>query len=512
MTPQEMINRVRCFPLEKGELLELAWRDEVKMPEPNILKIRIANPGGYVWAKLALHPTEKSNILVSIGLPDDSFWNGKLLGNGNGGSAGETGEASIVSGVSRGLVSVHTNMGTSVEPYDCIGNEEVMIDFGHRATHQMTVVAKELIQWVYGRPAKRSYFFGGSTGGQQAMMEAQRYPEDYDGIVCLSPAFDRVRLHTWFVWNWQRIHEQKNGTFTMEQAQAWRSCIQRVYRTQCGGYGDEAYLRYPTRIPGNPMDHPDLQEDIARLLTPGQAKALRALYDGPVDPVTGERFMTPFLPGTETEMLSLPDLSDKENFAHGFGFPFYWKWGKDFDFEKFDFHTDRLRAMEELSPILDATNPDLTAFRDRGGKLLVIGGSSDAIIPYTGFLTYYKKAMACMGGLDKTKEFFRFFLMPGYGHTVGGKGVMDVGAFAADIVPSDPEHDVVLALVRWVEEGVAPERLLGTNFSLTPEGLRFNYDLPAYVYPNVAECVGGDPKKSDNYRPRVCEEAYYKED
>ena len=509
MTPQEMFERVRAFPIENGEITGMKWFDGVKIPEPNAAKLNIYNPGGYVEVNMALHPTEQSNILVAIALPDESFWNGNLLGTGNGGAAGEISSGSIISGVSRGYVTVTTNMGTSPEPYDCIGNWEVMRDFGYRSTHLMTVVAKELIQRVYGKAPEHSYFIGGSTGGQQGLSEAQRYPEDYDGIACLSPAYNRIRLHAWFVWNWQRIHEQEDGGFTREQAQAWRDCIERVYREKCGAADpEEPFLRYPGRITENPMDVPDLQEDIKRLLTPGQAKALRALYDGPVDPVTGERFITHFLPGTETEMLSLPELSDKEAFAHGYFFPFYWAWGRDFDFESFDFHKDLEQAIQELGPIFDANNTDLNAFKARGGKLLVLGGSSDAIIPYTGFLDYYRKVVEKQGGIDETKRFFRFFLMPGFGHTIGGNGVKEMGMLGIDVIPRDAEHDIVCAVAKWVEKGDAPERLLGTHYTVTPEGLRFEYDLPSYAYPNVTEFVGGNAKNHDNYRQRYDEAAF----
>lgn len=508
MTQQEMLEKVRSFPLENAELRDLQWKAAVVPPEPNVLKIKLHNPGGYCRAEFALHPTPQSNILVAVGLPDESYWNGKLLGTGNGGAAGLIAEGGILGGVSRGYVTVNTNLGTDAEPYNCIGNEEILKDFGYRATHLMTTLAKALTEWVYGQKPKYCYFLGGSTGGQQALMEAQRYPEDYDGITCLSPAFDRIRLHAFFVWNWQCIHRQKDGAFTREQAQAWRNCIERVYKQPCGSNPEDAFLAYPGRITENPMDNTALQEDIATMLTPGQTAALRQIYDGPVDPVTGERFIAHFLPGTESEMLSLPELSDRETFAHGYFFPFYWKWGKDFDFMKFDFHTDLQRAIEELSPILDADNPDLSAFRQRGGKLLVVGGSSDAIIPYTGFLDYYHKVITLEGDVEKTKEFFRFFLMPGFSHTAGGNGVQDVGGLGVDATPSDAAHDVVCTLAKWVEEGVAPEQLLGTRFRMTEEGLSYDSHRIAFVYPNVTDYLGGDPQDPANYQPRYDEVAF----
>lgn len=508
MTEQEMINRVHDFPLENGEITGVRWMDTTKNAEIDFMKKRLYEVGGYCRVELMLHPTVFSNIKVVALLPGENSWNRCFLGTGNGGFAGNIAEGSILNGVSRGYVSVNTDMGSSLEPYDLVGNEAIIEDFGHRATHLMTVVGKELTKWVYGENPKYSYFFGGSTGGQQAMMEAQRYPEDYDGIVCLSPAFDRIRLHASFIWNWQKIHEQENAGFTLEQAAKWRACVERVYKEFCGSNPEDQFLAYPGRITENPMDNPLLQEDIKRLLTPGQAKALRGIYDGPKDPVTGERIIAHFLPGTENEMLSLENLSHKHEFAHDSFFPFYWAWGTDIDFMKFDFHDNLQRAIEEIGPVMDANNPDLSAFKAHGGKLIVVGGSSDAIIPYTGFLDYYHKVINMQGGLENTKTFCRFFLMPGFSHTIGGNGVMDVGGMGADCIPRDAQHDVITAISSWVEDGVAPERLLGSHFSMGLDGVKFVYDRPAYAYPYVTEFLGGDPENCDNYRPVYNESAY----
>lgn len=502
------IERIKAFPITNGEITDVQWVNGVEPLVFGALTFDFENPGGYYKVELRLHPTEQSDIRVVVCLPEQKVWNGKFLGTGNGGAAGNIWIGQYINGVSRGYATATTNLGTSPEPYDCIGKMEVLKDFGHRATHLMTVVGKQLTEWFYGKAPAYSYFLGGSTGGQQAMSEAQRYPEDYDGIVCMSPAYNRVKLHAWFVWNWQNIHKVKDGAFTPEQAQAWNECIVKVYKEQCGSNPDDAFLCYPGRIRENPMDHPALQEDIERLLTSGQAQALRALYDGPVDRATGEPFITPFLPGSESEGLSLVDISNKESFYHTLLFPFYWAWGKDFDLMEFDFHHDLARAIEELSPILDATNPDLSAFNERGGKLLVIGGSCDAIIPYTDFLNYYRQVEQKQGGLEKTMEFFRFFLLPGFGHTSGGKGVKDIGTLGIKATPRDAEHDMICAMERWVEQGVAPDRLLGTYWKMNEKGLAFDYDRPAYVYPYIAEFTGGDPKNAENYKAVLNENSY----
>lgn len=495
------IDRIKKFPIEDGKITAVEWIKDVKVPEPNLLGICVVNPGGYYRVTMKLTPAPQSDITVVVCLPEPEIWNGKFLGTGNGGYAGKISEMNLMNGVSRGYATANTNLGTSPEPDDCIGREEVWKDFGYRATHLMTAAGKKLTAYFYGRKPQYAYFIGGSTGGQQGFSEAQRYPEDYDGIISLSPAFDRVRLHSFFVWNWQQIHKEKDARFTAKQAQEWKSAIVETYGKQCGSNENDLFLCYPDRIRENPMDNPFLLQTAADLLTEGQIKALHGIYEGPKDPLTGERIIAPFLPGTEAESLSLADLSDKEVFDHELLFPFRWLFGKEFDLMEFDFQKDLQVAIDRLSPILDADNPDLSAFKACGGKLLVIGGSSDAIIPYTGFLDYYEKVIERQGSLAETKKFFRFLLMPGFGHTVGGSGVQEVGLIGCSEVPRDPEHDVLCAMEQWVEHQTAPECLLGTHFKRTDTGLKFDHARPGYVYPYVTEFMGGDPKNPQNYRP-----------
>ena len=503
----DKIGKLKTFAPKDGEVTEVRWIEAVKAPEPNPLGIRVENPGSYYRVTMKLHPTEQSDITVAVLLPEPELWNGKFLGTGNGGYAGAIAEGALLGGISRRYAVANTDMGMAADPNDSIGRSQVWEDFGHRATHLMTEAGKKLAAFFYGREPEYSYYIGGSTGGQQGFSEAQRYPEDYDGIICLSPAFDRVRLHAFFIWNWQQIHGKENAAFTPQQAGAWKDSVVQAYRKECGSNAEDAFLVYPGRISDNPMDHPALQE-AAEKLTKGQQEALRALYDGPKDPVTGERFIAHFLPGTEAEGLSLADISNRDSFAKEFFYPFRWILGKDFDFMKFDFHKDLQEALKQLGPVLDADSPDLAAFKARGGKLLVVGGSMDAIIPYTGFMEYYRKVIDAQGSLEETMQFFRFLLMPGFAHTIGGAGVQEVGSLGITEVPRDPEHDVICTMERWCEQGTAPERLLGTHFQASLKGLKFGYARPAYVYPYVTEYTGGDPNEPDNYRPVKNAEAY----
>lgn len=482
-TTNTNIDKLKSFPVDGGEIVSVAWCENLEAAMPNTLGLRFVETGSFYKVVFKLYPTEQSNITVMMYLPEPMDWNGKFLGTGNGGSAGKVAEFTLINGIGRGYATANTDMGTTPDPDDCMAFPERWIDFGYRATHLMTVVCKQLVTYFYGRQPEHAYFLGGSTGGQQGLSEAQRYPEDYDGIICFSPAYDRVRLHIFFVWNWLQIHSRKDATFTPEQASKWKDSIVKVYGEAAGSKENDRFLAYPDRICENPMDNPALRQAISEQLTEGQKEALRSIYDGPKDPVTGERIIPAFLPGTEAEDLSLVTYSDKNVFAHDTFYLFRWIWGQAFDFLKFDFHKDLQDATERLSPILDATNPDLSAFKASGGKLLVIGGSTDAIIPYTGFLNYYREAMEKQGGLDATREFFRFVLMPGLSHVMGGPGVQDLGNLGLLEVPRDPEHDVICAMERWVEQGKVPERLLGTCFKDGNMLKDYDHDRPAHPYP-----------------------------
>lgn len=501
MRKEEWIQKLKSFPVDHGEVQSVQWVEKLV---PEIPNVKFLTAEDFYYMVIKLYPTPDSDITVSMGLPVPEKWNGKFLGVGNGGSAGNTNIFSLLNGIGRGYATAHTDMGTTPEPDDCIGRPERWIDFGYRGTHLMTIVGKQIAEYFYGKTLEHSYFIGGSTGGQQAMSEVQRYPEDYDGVICFAPAHDRVRLHSFFIWNWQAIHGGESGAFTAEQAKAFKEEIVHRYGKEGWNAPGDAFLAMPKNIA---VDMDRIWEE-TELLSVAQRDAMKKLYAGPVDPITGEAIIPGFVPGTEAEMLSLADISNRDQFAHDFFYLFRWIWGKDFDFMKFDFHKDLGDAVRKLSPILDAVNPDISAFRDRGGKLIMISGLSDAIVPYGGAENYYEQVLSLQGNRDssreeklsRTKEFFRYFQVPGFGHTFGGPGVQDLGNMGLREVPLDPEHDAICALESWAEEANEPERLLATAFEGNSLLGKFDHDRPVYAYPGLPKYVSGDPKCADSYR------------
>lgn len=168
----------------------------LKIDHGTITTVERDASGTKTIVKLVLKPAKGSNINVEVWLPDAEKWNARFLGLGNGGAAGKINPAGLASMSSAGYAVATTDMGTAPNDNSGVDNPEVWKDFGYRATHLMTVVGNQIVRAHYGRAPELSYFSGGSTGGQQALQEAQRYPEDYDGITAAVPAHCRTLPHT----------------------------------------------------------------------------------------------------------------------------------------------------------------------------------------------------------------------------------------------------------------------------------------------------------------------------
>ena len=194
---------VRKCAVPNGKVLSAVYTDASEFTDANRNTITGIPPRTIV--KLLLQPAKGSNINVEVWLPDADRWNGRFVGLGNGGAAGSINPAGFIGWIKRGYAVAATDMGTAPNDNSGVGNPEVWKDFGYRATHLMTTAARQLIQSCYGKPPAFSYFVGASTGGQQALQEAQRYPDDYDGIVANVPAHCRTPLHAYFLWNWQLV-------------------------------------------------------------------------------------------------------------------------------------------------------------------------------------------------------------------------------------------------------------------------------------------------------------------
>lgn len=400
--------------------------------------------------KLVLNPAPGSNIKVELWLPDREKWNGRFLGLGNGGSAGSINPGSFTGPLSSGYAVATTDMGTAPNADSGIGNKEVWKDFGFRATHLMTVVSKQVLKAYYGRDPDYSYFSGGSTGGQQALQEAQRYPEDYDGIVANIPAHCRTPLHAYFLWNDQLFNkcpftesQQNNiivaGNEYMAIHEAPVSAGKMVSDPRCDSKDIEAVIALA------------MQKDPT--LTAVHAEALRKLFDGPRHSITGERIFCGIPFGSSFKI------------ARGHFYLFKWVFGADKNPDEVNFGKDFDTYTAALGPYLNAENADLSAFEKRGGKLLMMSGSADSCVPYTATLDYYERVAEHFGSIEKVQSFFKFYIIPGMSHGPG-PGINTLpGALGL--------------VVDWREKGAAPGVMLGKRVVAG----KTEMEMPIYPYP-----------------------------
>ncbi len=451
-------------PVPAGVEERLAVLRGLKIEAGTITQVERDPSGTWTIVKMLLQPAKGSNINVEVWLPDADKWNGRFLGLGNGGAAGRINPGGLAGASAGGYAVATTDMGTAPNSDSGVGNKEVWKDFGFRSTHLMTVASKRVVRAYYGKEPEFSYFNGGSTGGQQALQEAQRYPEDYDGIAAAVPAHCRTPLHAYFLWNDQIL---KKCPFTKSQD---ASVI-------AAGNEFMAARELPVAA-GKFVSDPrcsaqDIEAVIAlarakdATLTDEHAEALRKLLEGPRHAVTGERIFNGIPLGSSIEG------------AHGHLYLFKWVFGADKKMEDINFGADIDTYTAALAPYLNAENPDLSAFEKRGGKLVMTLGTADSVVPYHASLDYYERVIEHFGGLEKAQSFFRFYLVPGLSHG-GGPGI------------NQPPN--ILETVRaWREKGTVPGALTGRH----AEDGRSVWEMPLYPYPSK---TGWDAATS-SYKP-----------
>jgi feruloyl esterase len=468
-------------------------------PPPSPLGATPMELPAYCRVQGVARPSGDSEIKFEVWLPVADRWNGKFQQMGNGGYAGTIILATIAAGVARGYATAATDDGhVGPSPSFAIGHPEKVVDFGHRAVHQTAVQAKAIVQAFYGKPATRSYFFGCSDGGREALMEAQRYPADFDGIVVGAPANNWTRLLTSAVWNWRALNETPESMIPVTKLPA----IQAAAVKQCDSLDGvtDGLIEDPRKCQFRPATLACTGADRPECLTGAQIAAVEKIYQGPRSTGSKRQIFPGMVPGTEADPgnwnpwivgqspVGLP-------LQAWFGTTFYSnmvfedaKW----DYKAFDMDRDLAKALAKVSGALDSNDPDLGPFRDRGGKLVQFHGWGDAAITGASSIEYYERVKRTLGA-DRSKpveDFYRLFMVPGMGHCGGGIGPNVFGNGLAVEGADDPDHDVRAALERWVEKGVAPDHLIasGVRPAKSPAGPSGEGKLtrPLCPYPKTA--------------------------
>ena len=448
------------------------------------------------------HPSSDSDITIEVWMPLDN-WNGKLQGLANGGFAGAINYLELGASLQHGYVATGTDTGHTGSPIDAawaLGHPEKIIDFGYRGIHEMTRVAKLVIPQFYGSAPKRSYFAGCSDGGREALMEAQRYPDDYDGILAGAPANYWTGLLSLAVVDTQAVTVTPASFIPPAKI----SIIGKAVVAACDkldGVAD-GVLNDPRQCRFDPATiQCKGSEDTIDCLTAPQVTALKTIYAG-IQDASGKAVFPGYLPGAEEGQggwaLWITGPAPAKSLMAYFGLGYYSNMvydQKNWDYKTFDVNTGMKAATIKTADALNATNADLSGFRSHGGKLILYHGWNDPAIPALNTVNYYQNVIAKMGR-PAADSFTRLYMVPGMQHCGGGPGPENFGE-ALDATSSDPQHNIRITLENWVEKGTAPSSFVVSKAASanSPEITR-----PLCPYPQTAKYKGtGDPNKAENF-------------
>jgi Tannase and feruloyl esterase len=488
------------FPLADGKITSVVAISENSAIPLSLLPVSMVAPVSFCRVAATLMPSSDSAIMAEVWLPDPAKWNGKFLGSGNGGFGGSVSGPALDMrmALAKGYATAGDDLGHEitavvVDGTWVIGHPEKVKDFAYRADHVTAEFAKALIAAYYGRPPQFSYFRGCSNGGHEALMEAERYPADYDGIIAGAPANSWTHIMAGFLWNETALF----GKPESQIPQGKLAVIQDAVLAQCDTLDGvkDGIINDPAMCHFDPAVLLCKSGDAPKCLTPPQLDALRKIYRGPVNPRTGQSIYPGFPPGSE----GLPQnwdfwITGPKAAQSQFGSQFFGgfvvadpKW----DFRTFDFDRDVARTDAELGPTINSNNPDLKAFAARGGKLILFQGWADAAITPWGTIQYYRDIQQKMRP-DQARRFVRLFMAPGMMHCAGG--------------PGPNTFDAVAAIEQWREKNQAPETLIAARYA-NPTAALAGKPLgeplstrPLCAYPKVAHWIGkGSPDEAQNY-------------
>ena len=432
-------------------------------------------------------------------------WNHRFQGIGNGGFAGEIDFEGLARALDSNAATAGTDTGHFADGIDAswaLHHPEKINDFGWRGIHQMTAQAKAIVAAFYSSPAQHSYFTACSDGGREALMEAQRFPTDYDGILAGAPAYNWSTLLTSAAIGMQTLLSDNASYIPAADV----PLIHRAVLAQCdkldglkdGIIADPRACHFDAARITCKTGHSQ------RCLTAAQVKSLDTMLS---ERKVGDTTIPAILPaGGELDPNGWPSwITGPErgkSAMAGFGYGYFAN--MVYDNPKWDFHTFEpvaglAAAREKTGEALDATNPDLSGFRSHGGKLIMYHGWADAAISPLYSIRYYEQVQQKLGN-GETASFTRLYLMPGVKHCAGGPGADAIGQFGLPgMKGSTSGNNVIHALEDWVEEGKAPESITATKYAELPDQQanpkKILMTRPLCPYPQHAQYKGTGSKR-----------------
>jgi feruloyl esterase len=451
---------------------------------------------GYCKVMGTSRPTSDSDIRFEVAIPEGEAWNGRYLQVGNGGFAGSIPSSTIAMGLRAGYATAGTDDGhqsaVGTDASWALHHPEKGVDFGYRALKETTLAAKAIVAAYEGRSPRYSYFAGCSDGGREALMEAQRYPDDFNGILAGDPANHWTHLLTAAAWNVQALTATPGSAVPAAKLKVLEAAALKACGDQDGIIEDPLVCKFdPAVIRCTGADAPDC-------LTDAQLTAVKKIYAGVHNPRTGAKIMDGYSPGGEGEgagwapWLSGFGAGDVEHtLQYGFGHNFFGYVvfsDPDYDIRKLNFDSDVAMFDAKSAPIYSSYSANLSAFKKHGGKLIQYHGWADPAIPAKDSITYYTSVQARMGD---TQGFYRLFMVPGMLHCGGGRG------------PNDVTMPALTALATWVEKGEAPAQIDVPKRASAGLGAlgAVEFTRPVCPFPKVAVWDGtGDRNRAQSWR------------
>jgi feruloyl esterase len=422
-------------------------------------------------------PTPDSDIKVEVWLPAAN-WNGKFEAVGNGGWNGNIDQNALATGLRRGYATASTDTGHEGGGGPWMQNQNKLIDFGYRAVHEMSEKGKALISAFYGNNARLSYFNGCSAGGRQAMKAAQKYPQDFDGIVAGAPALNSTGRAAFAVWVAQNDHKTEESYLPQSKFGLVHDAVLEACDAKDGV--KDRVIENPRQCKFDPkvLQCAGSAGDSAMCLTAAQVDTTRMMYQPLVNSSSKKKIFPGLEPGSE---MGWNTFGGPQPFGIGtqmyqfmvFNDP---KW----DYKSLNFDADMAKVDKIEGGNINAMDPNLKGFVARGGKLIQYHGWADPQITPGSSVDYYQSVLDTMG--NKVKDNYRLFMVPGMGHCGGGDG--------------PASFDMLAALEQWVEKGKAPDSIPAAHLTNgQPDRSRI-----LCPYPQVATYKGsGDTNDAANF-------------
>ncbi len=414
-----------------------------------------------------LRPTPESDIKIEVWLPETG-WNGKFQAVGNGGWNGNIDTNALAAGLRRGYAAASTDTGHAGGGGPWMQNREKLIDYGYRAVHEMAVKAKAIIDAYYDTPLRFSYFNGCSAGGRQGLMAAQRFPDDFDGIVAGAPALNATGRAAFSMWVAQNVHKDEASYIPPAKYPAIHDAVLRA----CDGSDGvtDGVIENPKACTFDPQMMACQAGDGPTCLTAPQVEAARRMYQPLVNPRTKATIFPGLAYGSE---LGWGTFGGPQPFAIGAQM-FQHMVFKDpaWDYRTLNFDSDMARVDEIENGTVNAMSTNLKPFFESGGKLVQYHGYADPQISALSSTEYYDRVVAAMGGASAVAPNYRLFMVPGMNHCGGGNGTAT--------------FDMLAALEQWVEKGAAPDQVPASRVR---DG-KADRTRPLCPYPAVATYTG----------------------